>query len=127
MTDGQLRWSIALVTGKDGYHFSNMRALTGCFSPARYGWHDENPGRQYMRGICENNPQTPDGSLHLVYCIKKEDIWISHLRLPAEEETAPCIDERFDGDIPERWSVCQPKWTNITPNGDGLVTEDREP
>ena len=125
--DGQHRWPIALVTGRDGYRFSHMRALTGCFSPARYGGIDKNPGPQYMRGISENNPQPPDGRAHLVYSVNKEDIWITHLLLPVEDETETRIFERFDGRIPEKWSVYQPKWTRIEPDNDGPLIEDREP
>ena len=125
--DGQHRWPIAIVTGEDGYHFSNMRALTGRFSPARYGGLDKNPGPQYMRGIAENNPQAPDGRLHLVYSINKEDIWISHLLLPVQDETAASICERFGNEIPGRWSVYQPHWTRIESDGEALCIEDREP
>ncbi|MBR4235485.1 MAG: hypothetical protein IKR85_05415 [Clostridia bacterium] len=126
--DAQHRWPIALVTGADGYTFSNMRALTGRFSPARYGGLDKNPGPQYMRGISENNPQPPDGRAHIVYSVNKEDIWITHLLLPVKDEDAPKIEERFDaGAIPEKWSVYRPKWTEIAPEADGLAISDREP
>ena len=81
-TDGQHRWPIAAVTGQDGHAFDHLCAVTGEMSPQRYGGLDKNLGPQYMRGIAECNPQSPDGDLWLVYSNNKEDIWISRIPVP---------------------------------------------
>ena len=62
---------------------------------------DKNLGPQYMRGIAECNPQSPDGDVWLAYSNNKEDIWISHVPIPiASTGSAACDDMRFTAGIP---------------------------
>ena len=126
--DGQHRWPIAIVSGTDGHEFGGMAALTGYMSPQRYGGIDKNLGPQYLRGICERNPQTPDGRMHLVYSNNKEDIWISHINAdwdaPAEAE----IDEHFSGsELPLRWNVYSPCWAPVRMTGESIRLRDFDP
>ncbi len=126
--DGQHRWPIAIVTGEDGYEFGDLRAVTGYMSPQRYGGLDKNLGPQYMRGICERNPQPPDGRIHLVYSNNKEDIWISHLPPQGDRTAEAQIDERFDGEsLPESWNVYSPLWAPVRMEGGALNLSDRDP
>ena len=105
-----------------------MRALTGFMSPQRYGGLDKNLGPQYMRGICERNPQPEDGRIHLTYSNNKEDIWISHfpsqLHLTAEKE----INECFTGEaLPAKWNIYSPAWAPVRMNGKALLLLDEDP
>lgn len=126
--DGQHRWPIAIVSGSDGYHFGDMRAVTGLMSPQRYGGLDKNLGPQYMRGICERNPKAPDGRIHLVYSNNKEDIWISHLPAQAELEPEEQINEQFTGNsYPAHWNVYSPVWAPVHMTGEALCLSDSDP
>ena len=123
--DGQHRWPIACVTGKDGYSFGNMVSITGLMSPERYGGIDKNLGPQYLRGICERNPQVPDGKIHLVYSNNKEDIWISHISVPTAVSNEACISEDFS-DGAEKWNFYSPLWAPVRLNG-AITLADRDP
>ncbi len=126
--DGQHRWPIAIVTGEDGYEFGDMRAVTGYMSPQRYGGLDKNLGPQYLRGICERNPQAPDGRIHIVYSNNKEDIWISHLPPQGDKRAEAQIDERFDGEsLPQSWNVYSPLWAPVRMQGGALCLRDFDP
>lgn len=127
-TDGQHRWPIAAVTGEDGHHFDGMMALTGDMSPQRYGGRDKNLGPQYMRGVAECNPQSPDGDVWLVYSNNKEDIWISHIPVPLTAQGE--ADGRLTccpGKLPRGWSVYAPAWAPVEAEEDALVMRDQEP
>ena len=126
--DGQHRWPIAIVTGEDGLNFGDMRAVTGCMSPQRYGGIDKNLGPQYMRGICERNPKAPDGRIHLVYSNNKEDIWISHLPPQTGFEPEAQVSERFDeGDFPACWGIYLPAWAPVRMINDAMRLSDCDP
>ncbi len=127
-TDGQHRWPIAAVTGEDGYSFDHLAAVTGDMSPQRYGGIDKNLGPQYMRGIAECNPQTPDGDVWLVYSNNKEDIWISHIPVPLTASGRLCgeMDLRA-GTIPKELGVYSPVWAPVTAEADGVVLRDADP
>lgn len=127
-TDGQHRWPIAIVTGEDGHTFDHMRAVTGCMGPLRYGGLDKNLGPQYMRGICERNPQSPDGDIWLTYSNNKEDIWISRIPVPVEAgETAPIAEDFSSPDALDRWNVYSPIWAPVRWENGALNLRDAEP
>ena len=127
-TDGQHRWPIAAVAGEDGHHFHGMAAITGDMSPQRYGGRDKNLGPQYMRGIAECNPQTPDGDVWLVYSNNKEDIWISRVPVPltAQGEAQGALACR-PGAVPAEWGVYAPLWAPVEAEENALVLRDRDP
>ena len=126
-TDGQHRWPIAAVTGEDGYHFGGMAAITGEMSPQRYGGLDKILGPQFMRGIAECNPQSPDGDVWLAYSNNKEDIWISHIPVPIASTGSAACDMRFTAGIPRELSVYAPVWCPVTAEAGDLVLRDRDP
>ena len=126
--DGQHRWPIAIVGGTDGRVFGGMAAATGYMSPQRYGGIDKNLGPQYMRGICERNPQAPDGRIHLAYSNNKEDIWISHIEADWDAPAEGTIDERFAGnELPRRWNVYSPVWAPVRMTDGGMRLADFDP
>lgn len=127
--DGQHRWPIAIVTGEDGYTFSNMLSVTGWMSPQRYGGIDKNLGPQYLRGICERNPQPSGGSFFLTYSNNKEDIWASEIPVPVLQGEENDIRECFDGesDLPRRWSIYSPAWAPVRMEEGSIVLRDTDP
>lgn len=126
-TDGQHRWPIAAVTGEDGWRFGNMAAVTWDMSPQRYGGLDKNLGPQYMRGIAECNPQSPDGDVWLAYSNNKEDIWISHIPVPICSTGAAACDMAFETGIPRELSVYAPVWCPVAAEKGELALRDRDP
>ena len=128
-TDGQHRWPIAIVTGDDGHVYDHMRAVTGYMGPLRYGGTDKNLGPQYMRGICERNPQSPDGDVWLTYSNNKEDIWISRIPVPVgSSETGPVQEDfRCMTSLPQRWNIYSPLWAKVRMSGGALQLCDTEP
>ena len=127
-TDGQHRWPIAIVTGDDGHTFDRMRSVTGYMGPQRYGGIDKNLGPQYMRGICERNPQSPDGHIWLTYSNNKEDIWISCIPVPvSESENTPVHDDFSDSKAIDLWNLYSPIWAPVRTENGSLVLKDTEP
>lgn len=127
-TDGQHRWPIAAVTGEDGHTFSHLSAVTGDMSPQRYGGIDKNLGPQYMRGIAECNPQTPDGDVWLAYSNNKEDIWVSRIPVPlnAEGPREGSLD-LSSGSFPAALGVYSPAWAPVTMENGAVTLRDRDP
>lgn len=127
--DSQHRWPIAIATGEDGHVFDRLRAVTGPMSPQRYGGLDKNLGPQYMRGICERNPQTPDGDIWLAYSNNKEDIWISRVPVPVPEGQTEAVCECFAGNtaLPRRWNIHSPRWSSVRMDGGALTLRDADP
>lgn len=126
-TDGQHRWPIAVVTGPDGHDFDHMLSVTGYMSPLRYGGIDKNLGPQYLRGICERNPQTPDGDIWLSYSNNKEDLWISRIPVPVLGRETACLHETFGEELPERWNVYSPAWCPVRMENGALTLRDADP
>lgn len=126
--DGQHRWPIAAVWGEDGHRFDHLSAVTGNMSPQRYGGLDKNLGPQYMRGIAECNPQSPDGAVWLAYTNNKEDVWISRIPVPlqATGEAEGKIN-LAEGKLPEDLAVYSPKWCPVEAEAGRLVLRDRDP
>ena len=127
-TDGQHRWPIAAVMGEDGHRFDHLSAVTGDMSPQRYGGIDKNLGPQYMRGIAECNPQTPDGDVWLAYSNNKEDIWISRVPVPltSRGEAQGALD-LTQKEMPRELGIYSPKWAPVSLEGGAVVLRDRDP
>ena len=127
-TDGQHRWPIAAVTGEDGHAFGDMAAITGDMSPQRYGGRDKNLGPQYMRGIAECNPQSPDGDVWLAYSNNKEDIWISRIPVPLRSVGDAAGEVRCEaGTLPAELGVYAPLWAPVEAEDNALVLRDKDP
>ena len=128
-TDGQHRWPIAIVTGEDGHTFDQLRGITGYMGPLRYGGIDKNLGPQYLRGICERNPQSPDGDIWLTYSNNKEDIWISRIPVPVTAGETAEIAEDFEGAtaLPDKWNIYAPIWAPVRMENGALTLRDTDP
>ena len=116
-TDSAHRWPIAVVTGDNGQDFDDLLAVTPEVSPYKYNGLYKNLGPQYIRGICEANPQTEDNSMWLTYSVNKEDIWVSRIPLPIHgTETTPVCEDfnNFEegGYIPN-WNIYAPAWCPV--------------
>ena len=128
-TDGQHRWPIAIVTSEDGHTFNHLHGITGYMGPLRYGGIDKNLGPQYLRGICERNPQSPDGNIWLTYSNNKEDIWISQIPVPVTTGESGGIAEDFTqaAALPDKWNIYAPLWAPVRMENGALTLRDAEP
>ncbi len=128
-TDGQHRWPIAIVTSEDGHTFNHLRGITGYMGPLRYGGIDKNLGPQYLRGICERNPQSPDGNIWLTYSNNKEDIWISQIPVPVTTGENGGIAEDFTqaAALPDKWNIYAPIWAPVRMENGALTLRDADP
>ncbi|MGI5898788.1 MAG: hypothetical protein ACOX8S_02570 [Christensenellales bacterium] len=125
-TNGQHRWPIAIVTGDDGYEFGGLSAVTSEVSPQRYAGLMKNLGPQYLRGICEGNPEAPDGNIWIAYSNNKEDIWVSCVPVPVRscensDEISDVLPEDFD-----KWNIYSPKWAPVRAAKDGISLKDKD-
>lgn len=128
--DGQHRWPLAVITGDDGYDYTDMLCICGEVPPMRYGGWLKNVGPQYVRTIMPMNDDSPDGYTWLTFSMNKEDIWIA--RLPATltgTETAPVRDDfsAAAGPLPDKWHTYSPRWASVRIENGALVMRDSEP
>lgn len=134
-TDSMHRWPIAAVTGDNGHDFDNMLAVTTEVPPCRYAGYAKNLGPQYMRGIVEGFPQSPDGAVWLAYSVNKEDMWISKIPVPITGTQDEDICEDFSGLTPggeiTGWNIYSPIWAPVSVQSDNdknmIVLEDTDP
>ena len=113
-TDGAHRWPIAVVSGDDGRNFGDMLAITPEVSPGRYKGLLKNLGPQYIRGICEANPQAPGDYMHLCYSVNKEDIWVSKTPLPIRGSVTDDVNDSLDHEgALENWNLYVPAWCPV--------------
>lgn len=116
-TDSMHRWPIAAVTGENGHDFDSMLAVTTEVAPSRYQGFAKNFGPQYMRGIEEIFPQTPDGALWLAYSVNKEDMWISKIPVPVTGIQLTDVTDDFSeltpgGEVTD-WNIYSPLWAPV--------------
>lgn len=120
--DAAHRWPLAMVSGHDGIHFSNLSAIVPEISPSRYEGQLKNLGAQYVRGICEHNGFPDDQAMWLAYSVNKEDMWIARVPTPHVNEQLIDVHEDMsiiDEDIlRNRWNLYVPAW-----NGAKLVSD----
>ena len=100
-------------------------AIVPEISPCRYEGGLKNLGAQYMRGICESNPQAPDGKMWLTYSVNKEDIWVCEVPVPIRGVQEEDVREDFS-DL-SAWNLYIPQWTNAEKAEEGLRLSDRDP
>lgn len=124
-TDSAHRWPIAVITGENGQDFDHLLAITPEVSPHKYAGLYKNLGPQYIRGICEDNPQPGDNALWLTYTVNKEDVWVSRTPVPIRGSERNCIDTDFNhmeqGPFVPDWNIYSPLWcpVKITSAPDG--------
>ena len=123
--NGAHRWPLAVTTGDNGEDFEELLAIVPEISPCRYEGGLKNLGAQYMRGICESNPQAPDGKMWLTYSVNKEDIWVCEVPVPIRGVQEEDVREDFS-DL-SAWNLYIPQWTNAEKAEEGLRLSDRDP
>ncbi|HRK29999.1 MAG TPA: sialidase family protein [Tepidisphaeraceae bacterium] len=118
------RFPLAIVTGKDGANFDNMRLIQGELPIQRYAGADRSIGPQYTRGVSRwaDDGSRADGSLWLVYSMSKEDIWVSRVPVPVRPDETESRIRGFSD-----WNIYKPKWADVMIDGDTLRLENRDP
>ncbi len=115
--DTQHRYPLCVTTADDGVHFDNMLLVCGRVPQMRHGGFWKDFGLQYMRGILEDLPQPPDGDLHMVYSVNKEDIWTALVPAPIRGGTDETFNEDFERQPQAAWrsmNVYSPCWARVT-------------
>lgn len=116
-TDSAHRWPIAVITGDNGQDFDDLLAVTPEVSPHKYAGLYKNLGPQYIRGICEDNPQPEDNALWLTYTVNKEDVWVSRTPVPVRGAENSPIDTDFNdmeqGPFVPDWNIYSPLWSPV--------------
>lgn len=137
-TDSAHRWPLAVVTGENGEDFDNLLAITPEVSPNKYAGFYKNLGPQYVRGICEDNPQPDDNALWLAYTVNKEDVWVSRtpctIRGVEKNDISTDFNDMEQGSFVENWNVYAPLWCPVSiteaptgGNGNALCLADADP
>lgn len=127
-TDGAHRWPIGVVTSEDGRIFDNLMAATTEVPPLRFSGILKSLGPQYIRGICEDNPSSPDGDMWICYSMSKEDIWVTRLPVPITGTWQGPVhaQPRTAQDLRE-WDLYVPRWCPVeVEEARGLVIADRD-
>jgi hypothetical protein len=129
------RYPTVVMTSEDGYEFDNMLCLQGEVPVQRYYGNAKGWGSQYHRGIVPGNGNPPGGKAYIVYSMNKEDMWISHLRIPVSGTVDEYVNENFDNaeteaDL-ELWNLYMPQWAPIAVvperRGKALQLSDKDP
>lgn len=137
-TDSAHRWPIAVITGENGQDFDDLLAITPEVSPHKYAGLYKNLGPQYIRGICEDNPQPEDKALWLAYTVNKEDVWVSRTPCRIHGIESGSVDTDFNdmkqGPFVENWNIYSPLWSPVSittapagGNGNALCLADADP
>ena len=105
------------MTSDNGQDFDNLLAITPEVSPHKYAGLYKNLGPQYIRGICEDNPQPKDDALWLAYTVNKEDVWVSRTPVSIREKELEDISTDFNNMMPgpfvENWNIYSPLWSPV--------------
>ncbi len=122
------RYPLVCVTSDDGISFDGMSSVFGETPPRRYEGLNKDFGPQYLRGICESDPEKPVDALWIAYSVNKEDIWVSRIPVPVKT----CTDSFFCGDFAdntylEPWNVYSSCWAKIEQVGNTMVITDKDP
>lgn len=133
--DSMHRWPIAVVTGDNGHDFSDMLTVTTEVPACRYAGWAKNFGPQYLRGIEESFPQSPDGAVWLAYSVNKEDMWISKIPVPITGTETEDVHEDFSALTPggevTGWMIYSPLWAPVTVENESgkniLTLSDTDP
>ena len=131
----EYRWPLAISLSPDGLEYKTLNLVFGDVPAMRYAGQYKSFGPQYARGIQEGNGTPPDGDLWVAYSVGKEDMWITHIKVPVETEAPAHADDDFAkyGSIPElmTWNLDMGQWTPIALEAkDGhtwLTLSDKDP
>jgi hypothetical protein len=112
------RYPLVVVTSEDGIKFDNMATVFGEVPPRRYEGTYKDFGPQYVRGICEGNPEYPKGAMWLTHSVNKEDIFVTRVPVPVVREVTTHVNDDFsnceDGYIAD-WNIYSPIWAPVRP------------
>jgi hypothetical protein len=112
------RYPTVIVTSENGYEFDNMLSMQGEVPLQRYYGNAKGWGSQYIRGILPGNGNPPGDKAYIVYSMNKEDMWITHARIPVSGTVDKDVDENFNDVITEAdldlWNLYMPKWAPIS-------------
>lgn len=118
------RWPLAIVSSRDGIHFSGMRIVQGELPRQRYEGRFRSIGPQYVRGLSkwsdDGSRSDRDACTWLVYSMNKEDIWVSRVSLPIVADSS-----RSGSDTP--WNVYRPKWSSVDFDGEVVTVNGADP
>lgn len=123
------RFPLALVHGRDGQHFAQLRVIHGELPIQRYEGRHRSIGPQYVRGVSRwsDDGSRSDDAVWLVYSVNKEDIWVSRVPLPLNTPDDASVDECLDCGDASRWHRYIPKWADVRVEDNGLVLRNRDP
>lgn len=131
----EFRWPLALSLSKDGVEYTTLNLVHGEVPPIRYGGHYKSYGPQYVRGILEGNGEAPDGDLHVVYSVGKEDIWTARIPVPVRVAASSHADKDFSvytsvSDMTD-WNIYSPVWAPVSiedcQGHSSLTLKDKDP
>jgi len=127
----EYRWPLAISASKNGLDYTNLLLVNGEVSPMRYGGNYKSYGPQYVRGIEEGNGQPADGKLWVTYSMNKEDIWVSSIPVPLNDQAAAHVNDDFS-QLPaskalELWNINSPLWAPVKVEAGNLVLKDKDP
>lgn len=131
----EFRWPLAISLSSDGIEYKTLNLVHGQVPVIRYGGNYKSYGPQYVRGISEYNPQSPDGDLWVVYSVGKEDIWAAHIPVPVRLNAPAYPDDDFSsfsclGDMKD-WNIYSPRWAPVSLSSEGghswLTMKDKDP
>ncbi|WP_231426356.1 exo-alpha-sialidase [Pedobacter sp. Leaf250] len=127
----EYRWPLAISTSKNGLDYTNLLLINGEITPMRYGGNYKSYGPQYVRGIIEGNGKPADGKLWVTYSMNKEDIWVSSVPLPVNDQATAHVNDDFEklpkGKELELWNIYSPLWAPVKVENGALVLRDKDP
>ena len=91
----EFRWPLAISLSKDGLEYTTLNLIFGEVPPMRYGGQYKSYGPQYVRGIQEGNGVPEDGDLWITYSVNKEDMWVSRIPVPVQQEATAHANDDF--------------------------------
>jgi hypothetical protein len=131
------RYPLVVLTSPDGQRFADMRVVHGEVPLQRYQGQSKNIGPQYVRGISiwANDGSRTDSALWVGYSVNKEDIWVSRISIPIQQEANGPVADNFRqdaaGPLVPGWNTYSPLWGGVsivtTPEGNYLQLQDEDP
>ncbi|WP_316829897.1 six-hairpin glycosidase [Pedobacter aquatilis] len=127
----EYRWPLAISTSKNGLEYTNLLLVNGEITPMRYGGNYKSYGPQYVRGIEEGNGKPADGKLWVTYSMNKEDIWVSSVPVPVNDQATQHVNDDFStmakGKELEWWNIYSPLWASVKVENGALTLKDKDP
>ena len=131
----EFRWPLAISLSKDGLEYTTLNLIYGEVPPMRYAGQYKSFGPQYVRGIQEGNGVPEDGDLWITYSVNKEDMWVSRIPVPVQQEATAHADEDFSQfkQLSEltMWNLYSGVWAPVSLEEKGgrtwLTLKDKDP